>query len=235
MESIIITATLGSDILRYGDDPMMLDGPLQWSACMAMPEEERPGVGKDFAMPVGTWSCPDDGKSHESVLNEEGRIWGWQVSRVYAKWMHRHPHRFRKKPPLAALRQFSDAKSVNIAAGAYKGVDLAFEGVWADHVTWYAFGDRNGVAELLERVTHLGKKHNLGWGRVKAWTVESGPGDIDWETMRWTTGGRQLVRPMPVLWTHAVDADGPALRRSVRPPYWLPSRLVTCVGVRDES
>lgn len=229
-EPLIIAAELGTDVLCYGDDPMLLDGPLAWSMFIEQDEARSDGPIVDFDLPVAKWSCDDDGRSHASLLDGEGRVWGWCVSRAYADWRHRHRHSFRKKPPLNEVRGFTNEKSVNIAAGAYKGIDLAFEGRYADVITWYALGDADEIRRLLDRVTSLGKKHNLGWGRVSSWTVVPGPGGVDWTTMRL---GSALVRPMPVLWPHAVDADGPALRRSVRAPHWLPSRLTTCVGVSD--
>lgn len=89
-------------------------------------------------------------------------------------------------------------------------------------VRWYARGDKEAIAELLRMVTHLGKRHGAGTGRIGRWEIT----EINEDRSVWWNG--RLMRPVP---SEEVSPDHGRYDRayeSYRPPYWHRGRYVEC-------
>lgn len=116
-------------------------------------------------------------------------------------------------------------KSVNDKAGAQKSYRMAYtrEHPEFGELVWFAVGDRDAITDLLDDVTHLGRRRNAGEGmlslRGDAWTVEECE---PWEGFPVLDAEGRGLRNLPL------DTPGlvPGVIRygRVDPPYWLPSR-----------
>lgn len=87
----------------------------------------------------------------------------------------RHVHR--RFPIDKAQALGRDIGRVLITAGPAKSYRIPVEALHLvdDRMTWLCRGDRERIEDLLAEVTHLGKKRNVGAGRVREWSVE----DVD--------------------------------------------------------
>jgi CRISPR type IV-associated protein Csf3 len=81
-------------------------------------------------------------------------------------------------------------------------------------VSWCVVGEPEQIRALLQLVTHLGKKTEMGWGAVADWSVE--PSSVDWSVR--DAAGR-LMRPVPAE---------TGMLYGYRPPYWHPRNQTTC-------
>lgn len=85
-------------------------------------------------------------------------------------------------------------------------------------MTWYCTGDEERIRDLLDDITHIGKKRSA---LVKCWTVESGDldglhGYLD-----------EPLRPVPVaLWDG--DRSGVIVDAAWAPAYWDVIRRTAC-------
>ena len=89
-------------------------------------------------------------------------------------------------------------------------------------LTWWAIGDRDGVADLLDWRVGVGKRRGSGEGVVTAWVVEdAGPADLD--RILWTDS-QSPARPIPartqVLASLGLPAAVETVPHQIRPPYW---------------
>ena len=97
---------------------------------------------------------------------------------------------------------------VNSKSGPYKGYRMPITIFLIPRLTWYCVGDATEIRELLENVTHIGKKRSQGYGRIRRWAVGETSEDLSW------------MRPTP-------DENGDEVT-SIRPPYWESSNLRVC-------
>lgn len=104
---------------------------------------------------------------------------------------------------------------VPISGGRYRAYRMPVSYRHALTVSWCVVGEPTEIRRLLQLVTHLGKKTEMGWGAVASWTVATS--DDDW-SVRDASG--RLTRPVP-------DADGGVLY-GFRPPYWHPRNQTPC-------
>src|SRR5690606_20446563 len=89
-------------------------------------------------------------------------------------------------------------------------------------VRWYARGDKRAIEELLQLVTHLGKRHGAGTGRIGRWVVT----EIEEDRSIWWNG--RLMRPVPLEEVTLHDGRYDVGYESYRPPYWHRGRYVYC-------
>lgn len=243
---ITTTCPLG---LIIGPDGINLDGLLSAAACIVykerpyteryfLPEQQGSAWIVDFELPLARWVAPikikpSGADPRLTVTQPDGSeaAWGWCASNVNAQWVARERINFRGKTPTNELCYWTDAKSVNVASGPFKGIDLGYEKrIPKDGLlTWYALGDAQGVRDLLARITYLGKKHNVGMGKVTCdlygvpeWHVEEVAEDLSC-----TRADGSLARQMP--WSGV----GPGRIAGVRPPYWHSARWMMCGGPYD--
>jgi hypothetical protein len=220
-----------------------LDGLLSWAA--ATRYFEREGIDPlhtnpnlmdwpdDFELPLARWIMPltvaPVGADDRLYAPGTRDVWGWCASQVVTEWLARERLAFRGKSPTDEILRLTDAKSVNIASGRFKSIDLAHEARHAKTLTWYARGDAAAVRDLLGDIVGVGKKHNVGPGRVRCslegvpqWCVEEV--EDDWSVMAQDAPMRNLP------WSPAL---GIGRFGGVRAPYWHRSRHILIGGPYD--
>lgn len=197
-----VIAYMAEPVVTYGDG-LMLDGPLAYGAFLEFVREHGPDAlppmtpaeAVDFDLPLAIWV--------------ERGAWGWCCSRAHAEWLAENKVELRKKPALEEMRRYTEAKNHHISLGPHKARDLAYPSRFAFEVEWYALGDRERVAALLGRVSHIGKLCNHGYGKVLRWVVEPmGPLERD----RW------MARHMPAEGGRMLPVRAPYHHRSRRAP-----------------
>lgn len=215
---IVVSAIL------HNRDGLNLDGLLQYGAFVEWKINggdvtELPPINGpkavDFDMPVQRW--------------REGDVWGWHTSDVIVEWEWSEPRAYRGPTPIGRLKHFAREASVNVASGTFKATDLRFESVWPrdGELAWHVLGNAAGVAQLLTHVAYIGKKHNLGAGKVRAaldgtpeWCVE----EVEHDYSLIDADGR-LARRMPARF---VEGGRPGFG-PIRAPNWHRSRWVESV------
>ena len=226
-----VSCQVNTPIIDWGDG-LYLDGPLQW----ARYAEYRDRFGddlsdpntldwlRDFDIPVAKWSADlqIDHDCDDRLLTLDGKLWGWCVSRVQIDESIRRKMAIRGKPPVERYKQYTDATTVKTSTGPDKPVDKIYPTTVTNRLTWYVLGEPEGVRRLLERITSIGARRNVGFGEVKVdhigvgqWSVEA----ID-EDRSLTHDGR-LMRRMPFGWD---GVERSARMMSVRAPHWHPCR-----------
>lgn len=222
---IKVTAEMAEPVVDY-DDGLHLDGLLAYARFR---ERERAGLNgdlpdpnhaewaTDFDLPLATWEAPRAGACHARLL-EGGDLWGWRASDAcWPESAIRGSIALRRMTNVDQLVRHTDAATHKASTGALKNKDRTYPTRQARHIQWWAVGDPERVDELLREVTHIGKLHGHGQGRVQGWRVEEADED------RSITHDGTLMRRMPASWD---DSPQPSRRHTIRPPYWHPSREV---------
>lgn len=222
---IRVTAQMAEPVVDY-DDGLYLDGLLAYGRFR---ERERAGLNDDlpdpnhvewaidFDLPLATWEAPMSGECHARLL-DDGKLWGWRASD--ACWPDetiRGSVALRRMTNVDQLVRHTDAATHKAATGALKNKDRTYPTKQARRLVWWAVGDPERVDTLLREVTHIGKLHGHGQGRVQGWSVEVVGEDRSLES------DGVLMRRMPASWA---DAIAPPRRQTIRPPYWHTSRQV---------
>jgi CRISPR type IV-associated protein Csf3 len=231
--------------IGYLGDLLHLDGPIAYGVYHDLDEHTRRTIEPieitefpvDFRSitPLSTWWVSYDPEQHGAVdarlLSRQRRrddpldpqLWGWCCSAAdESSWARRSKLEIRKKPDLARMARYTDARTANLSSGHMKAYDLTVPTVFAREVTWFAHGDVDKIRHLLAAyVPALGKKRNIGGGTVREWIVREEPGARD--DLAIIQDGR-LMRRMP-----AGAATGEAVRAgAIRPPYYHHTRVVIC-------
>jgi len=113
---------------------------------------------------------------------------------------------------------------LNASSGPYKSYRMPEVIRLVGEITFYAYGTKSKIEELLSYMTHLGKKTSIGWGKVKEWIVESIEEDFT------TICPHGLARPIEIdkaddeVKKHAHTIQDIA----VRPAYWDYKNVETC-------
>jgi len=238
-----VTCTLIQPVLNP-DDGLNLDGILSYGAYVSMShdlQDELPPVDDapwliDFDLPVARWSTPLEAESAEQVddrlLTPGGEVWGWSTSNQQAAWVERQKYDTYGRTPETAMKRETDKVVVNTSSGRYKPIAEHHEGLWPEggQCVWYALGDPDGVADLLEHVPNIGAKHNVGYGKIECdlkgrpdWQVEV----IDEDRSILDDGDLQRFMPL------GFDDHYTSRPRPVRAPNWHRSRFIQCVGPEE--
>lgn len=231
--------------IAYLGDLLHLDGPIAYGVYHDLDEQTRRTIEPiekgewpvDFRTitPLSTWWVDYDPAQHGEVdarllsrqangrKTPDRQLWGWCCSAAdESSWAARSKLEIRKKPDLARMTRYTDAKSANLSSGHMKAYDLTVPTVFAREVTWFAHGDVDRVRHLLATyVPALGKKRNIGSGTVREWIVREEPGARDDVAIH---QDGKLRRRMPVG-----AVTGEAVRAgAIRPPYYHHTRIVMC-------
>lgn len=216
---LVVTAQMREPVVTNGTG-VHLDGVLAFGAFVSYERRrDRPPLPPmtstsclDFSLPLATWRLGD--------------WWGWCASA--AQWpvaTIRGTEYVRRKPPENEYKQFTTAQRYDLGVGPAKAQNKPIPTAFARTLTWYALGDADGVRELLEDVTHIGKLVGHGHGAVMGWSVDETA--EDWSIER---GGR-LMRRMPGGWGGRTGTHNGA----VRAPYHHRTRMTLAVGPDDAA
>ena len=91
----------------------------------------------------------------------------------------------------------------------------------APTITWYAEGDAERIAGMLDPVQFIGKRRSSGFGEVRQWVVE--PDDLDGVVGPFG----EPLRPVPVQMFKG-DKSGPVVDAAWRPAYWDVGNRTAC-------
>jgi CRISPR type IV-associated protein Csf3 len=198
MRPIVVTAKLGG-VGVMGDGFFPLDGLLSYAVhCeMGRPQvEEAPAV-----------DCLE--------RRGEGEDWYYAASFAVAEWKGEGKSFWVKRPRYSEYITRSEAKSVTVNSGQFKGYNMPVFYLLADEIRWYCVGEPALILDLLStHVGSVGKKRSQGWGLVSAWTVE--PHDEDWSEVR----DGVVTRALPAVVARDRGLDGDPGWYGVKPAYW---------------
>lgn len=131
-----------------------------------------------------------------------------------------------RRAPTEAYVEFGVPGRVQINGGPDKSYRIPLEvgHVAGGELVWWCVGDAEQIRQLLATVGYLGKKRNVGLGRVAGWTVE--PCET-WPGFPVVRDGRPL-RPLPQDWPGLEDP--PLAYRVLSYPYFDHTReeLLAC-------
>lgn len=116
-------------------------------------------------------------------------------------------------------------KTVSSRQGRYRARRMPLLVTPCTSVVWHAVGDVDAVAQILEPIISIGKKHATGEGHVLRWEITAAE-DLDEFTAGHLHPDGSLGRPTPDA-CHARLAptiDGGRGRAGIRPPYMHPDR-----------
>ena len=227
-----IVAYLANAIVSYSD-PIHLDGLLAAGAfkhwCdlggrpQSLPDLTTSPIAVDFDLPLAKWTSasppgPDMGLD---ALTAAGEVWGWCASAEEAVWLQDSQVEVRKRSRIDEMVQWSRDTTVNNTHAYAKAWDVRFPAKHAHTLVFHARGIAHEVHNLLSYITHIGKLHNHGHGKILFWEVEECKEDHSIEH------GGQLTRRMPVAYRGVSPREG--VLASIRAPYHHPSRAAFCV------
>jgi len=72
---------------------------------------------------------------------------------------------------LSALK-YAETKNVNTISGKYKAYNMPVQLELVEKIEFIVVADLMQLIKLLQKITSLGKKHNLGFGAIEKWTIE---------------------------------------------------------------
>jgi CRISPR type IV-associated protein Csf3 len=165
------------------------------------------------------WSRPS-----ESVLDES--LWYWACSSAQIEVKGRDTQhwnkRFDSQPALSDHIDFRGrVQKIIIEQGPYKSYHMPLPLLVADKVAWYAYGDRDMIAELLHDVAAISKKRSQGNGAVRRWHIEP----VEEDCSEWKDG--ELMRPIPGPLFAGTPLDVQHI--AYRAPQWHPLNQAMCV------
>ena len=184
------------------DEFLPIDGVLFYSAMRR--EYGHPALLTPGAMNVPAVDLP---------IQKKGKGQHWFYAASFAQW---GPHTDGRT---AWIKRFQLQRSDLIDFGRRRGKVIIDQGrykayrmpVFYRHalsVSWYVIGNQSEIGELLQPMTHIGKKTSQGFGRIVEWRVETVA--YDWSI--YAPDGR-LMRSIPY---------SGGILYGIRPPYWLP-------------
>lgn len=231
-----VIAHMTDGVMVTIDRKLHLDGILAARLFMeAMPEEWKgvpPSEGEHpievTNIPLSRWRFPAPPDAHPSLLDDDGMLWGWCASSMFADWLGFGTHAVRKPVPVKEFAQFGREDSqVNVGSGPTKAWDKAYPAGIASELHFAALGDPGAVLEILTHVHGLGRLRNHGKGAVQSWSVVES--DLRWDV----TADGFPMRNLPEDWP-GLSESGPRSRVTIRAPYWQHHRKVLGVSPSSE-
>jgi CRISPR type IV-associated protein Csf3 len=115
-----------------------------------------------------------------------------------------------------------------IEQGQFKSYHMPLSTLITAKALWYAYGEKEQIADLLLPIMALAKKRDQGVGHVLRWAIEPTMEDYS----EWKDG--KLMRPLPVIgnWQEVTPTDIQHI--AFRAPQWHTANQQMCVvaGVR---
>ena len=233
MQPLKITAHLASSIAISRPEDIALDGLLSY-------EVLRRHFGADFytlpdpkeqllfaALPLAMRGAHIEAATGD--LFPTATCWYWACSSAIVDVKGRDRQywnkRFDTAPALSDHIDFDGKREkVLIEQGRFKAYHMPLTTVVASAIVWYAYGDRDVIADILCPVAVIGKKRVQGNGRVLAWEIE--PIAEDYSEWRDDT----LMRPLPMPLVD-VTAITPLDMQHIayRAPQWHRANQCLCV------
>lgn len=164
-----------------------------------------------------------------ATRHKDESLWYWACSSAQIEIKARDTQYWNKRfDTQAALSDHIDfggrVEKIIIEQGQFKAYHMPLSTLITDKVTWYACGDVEQVAVLLQCVFALGKKRSQGNGSVLRITVEKIPEDYsEWRD-------NQLMRPIPGPLVDPEQVKWFDMQHiAFRAPQWHPLNQAMCV------
>ncbi|NCA72644.1 MAG: hypothetical protein EOM91_21830 [Sphingobacteriia bacterium] len=191
--------------MRSPEQPIHLDALLAWAAV----EAAHGDLGAQDRLPL------------ERYTGADGR-WVWKASRVFIPVVARG-----REPMIRSFEPWNwgddkgtvyldSPNNLKAGTGPFKGHLFGVSTLQAEAAYAWCVGDRAQIAELLVRVTNLGKLRRLDFGRIAQITVAEDPDALE----RWQV--RALPDERPGYRTSLQTLRPPYFDRALREPAWEP-------------
>lgn len=223
MDNLQIIAHMATPLVAYDDWSPSLDALIEYqlldrlnlitpNPTAADAEKNLPLIFND--MPIA-----------RKMLNGQ---WYWAVSSPHYIENHQQTSKFRKRWDYQEhhLEWGKKRAKVDSSQGHFKAYDLPRYDREMQTIHWFCVGDRDGITELLQPVTNLGKKRSQGCGQVHKWEVIRFK--HDWHLWR----GNSLARPMPINMIPQPQSIN-MMNWGWRPPTWLAANKSMCFMPTD--
>ena len=223
MDNLQIIAHMATPLVAYDDWSPSLDALIEYQLLdklgLITPNPTIADAEKNLPLIF------NDMQIARPVLNSE---WYWAVSSPHYIENHQQTTRFRKRLDYQELHLDWGKKRAKVDGSQvhFKAYDLPRYDREMQSIHWFCIGDRDGIAELLQPVTNLGKKRSQGCGQVHKWEVL--PFEHDWHLWR----GDSLARPMPVNMIKQPQSIN-MMNWCWRPPTWLAANKSMCYMPTD--
>ncbi|MFO0449768.1 MAG: hypothetical protein ACK52I_14110 [Pseudomonadota bacterium] len=223
MDNIQIIAHMATPLAAYDDWSPSLDALIEYQLLdrLGLITPNPTAADAEKNLPLIFDKMPIARK----ILNGE---WYWAVSSPHYIENHQQTSKFRKRWDYQEhhLDWGKKRAKVNGSEGHFKAYDLPRYDREMQTIHWFCVGDHDGIAELLQPVTNLGKKRSQGCGQVHKWEVL--PFEHDWHLWR----GDSLARPMPINMIPQPQAIN-MMNWGWRPPVWLAANKSMCYMPTD--
>lgn len=219
MRPLRITALMASGVVMTAGDGLPLDAILDFGYV-------RRALGPDFYQP-GIPRVHPALPLRKVMFGSWHGAWLWAASNaVLSDAAPKYTQHWHKKtlPDLPGVTVTMPGRTFQHAGGRYKEQRQILPTLFAPEITWFAYGDLSGVAELLGYVSGIGKKVDCGNGWVREWRVE--PWGQDWSLARDGRPMRSL--PLPLAQQLGIS-DGHRALIGYRPPYYCRSHQDQCL------
>lgn len=156
-------------------------------------------------------------------------LWYWACSSAQIEVKARDTQHWNKRfDTQAALSDHIDfggrVEKIIIEQGRYKAYHMPLPTLVCDRVVWYASGDVEQVASLLQGVSGIGKKRVQGNGAVLRWEIEGA--EEDWS--EWRDGQLMRAIPGPLIDPEQIRPLN-IQHIAFRAPQWHPLNQAMCV------
>jgi hypothetical protein len=215
-EPLVVRAHLAEPVVNFHPETTF-DGPLSFGAYaqyIAQYGDDLPARNSDWALdfdlPLARIATVPVEGADRRLCTPDGRVWVWASSRVSFAEPSIHTRvEVRRKPATEQMSTWSKAKRHHVGLGPLKARNAVHPAVVTPWVEWRVLGDPDEIRKLLGFVTHLGRLHSHGYGRVLRWEVEEDSSGQAWKS-------------------RALPAQG-GFNLAVRAPLHHRSRLVPCL------
>lgn len=225
-EDLSLDGILAAQILRrhYGDEFYYLPDPKERMMFARLPLEMR-GKPSPEIQRMETGDVWFDVK--EQIQDKS--LWYWSCSsaqiNIRARDTHYWNKRFDTQPSLSDHIDFGGrVEKILIEQGRYKAYHMPLPTLVTEEIVWYASGDAEPIADLLQCVGALGKKRSYGNGAILSVDVQ--PIEQDWS--EWHKN--ELIRPVPGPLFDQTQATPLDIQHiAYRAPQWHTNNQTWCV------
>ncbi|UFP97187.1 hypothetical protein [Gloeobacter morelensis] len=216
-----VTAHLASSVCVMDDWSPSLDALLEWAwfderGISVSPTSETVQTadlpvargGDPDRYPGGWWWCVSSPHYTQALQQTDWATKRWEADLIYpVDWGRRKA-------------------TIQTACGPEKSYRLPIFLRSSERIDWWLLGEPTAIKRLLERVTGLGRRRNIGYGQILSWQVCLANND-------WHLVGPegQLMRPIPVgaASLNAEWNNQPRMLWAPHPPGWMPQNWTLCL------
>ncbi|EMO53927.1 hypothetical protein [Leptospira noguchii] len=216
--NLIITAELGSPLCG---EPPMLDSLLMYELTKRMGLAYKVSRSEPLEQ-VNVGGLPIS-KFKIGVNDFTYCVSNPIVPKPKSEWVEHLQKKFQSDDAL--LLSTSQRKSIMTTSGPYKARRAPEVIRNIESVKWFLYGDRHGVRNLLKKITSIGHKRSVGYGKVTEWRYDY----VDFQAdifIKNDSGEKILMKTIPL--EDAIKHNLTGFRKSFggwKDPYWHPQNF----------